>query len=444
MKKETSSIFYWFGNQSMSIFASPAFSPVSGRSQVAESFGNRGSKERENILDGQIAGSPPQRPFTNDPEEWQVYWEALDQPWRWEPEIDAQSQAYLRSRLAITPNVRDGIYPFKDIAFKLQRAHIEWIVACLGPIDWSDKKQRKRLGPDFRGADLRGLDLSQLPLVRGRFGMTFNQWRKATQEQQEQASAHLEGAKLWGANLEGARFFGAHLEGARLANAYIQGAQFRKSRLDRADLHSIHVKGTDFKGATISDTRGRGPRVADIEWLDTKLWQLPWRNVMVLGDEIHVREAERARVPHDELLEAYEEAIRAHEELANTLQSKGMDASRFRYRGKVLQRQLLWKQHIWQGWLGSMLLALIAGYGYRLWRIVIFYGLTLMAWTLLYTVFCPHLSIWDAMLVACTDHGLPADASVQAWIVHGCEYDCNNYFMSPLIVAMLLQRLLGK
>ena len=381
---------------------------------------------------------------SDDPEAWQAYWIDQGQPWRTEPEIDLQCQAYLRERLSISPNMRDGIYPFKDIKFKLERAHIEWVISYLEPIDWNDKKQRSKLGPNFCGADLRGLDLSKLPLTRACFGLTWNFWKKATLQQREQAAAHLEGANLWGANLEGSRWHSAHLEGAILAYARVQGAQFRGCHLDAADLHSIVVKGTDFKEATISDARGNGPRVADIEWMDTKLSQMPWGSVTVLGDEVYAKQLEREKVPHGELIEAYEQAVRAHEQLANTLQGKGMDASRFRYRGKVLQRQLLWKQRAWLSWFASMLLALTAGYGYRLGRIFVAYGLSLIFWALLYTVLGPPMSIWDALLVAGTGRGLPADASALAWVVQGCESAINNFVLGPLIVAMGLQRLMDK
>src|SRR5438045_6849072 len=111
-----------------------------------------------------------QRPTTNNPSDWKTFWEKQGQPWRTEPEIDAERQKYLAKRRVITPDVEKGVYPFKDIEPKLSRADIEWLLAThengRGPIDWSDENQRKRKGLDLRGADLREVDLSNLPLAR--------------------------------------------------------------------------------------------------------------------------------------------------------------------------------------------------------------------------------------------------------------------------------------
>src|SRR6266566_7021045 len=113
---------------------------------------------------GQI--STLQRPTTNDPKAWKTYWKAQGQPWRTEPEIDAERQKYLAERRAITPDMEKGISPFKDIS--LSRADIEWLLAThengLGPVDWNDENQRKREGLDLGGADVRNVNLRDLPL----------------------------------------------------------------------------------------------------------------------------------------------------------------------------------------------------------------------------------------------------------------------------------------
>src|SRR5437588_12489022 len=115
----------------------------------------------------------PQRPTTNDPKAWKVYWEAQGQPWRTEPEIDAERQKYVAGRRVIVPDIEKGLYPFKDI--KLSRADVEWLLAThrngyrLG--DWNDWRQPGPEGLDLRGANLRHVDLSLLPLTRLRAGL---------------------------------------------------------------------------------------------------------------------------------------------------------------------------------------------------------------------------------------------------------------------------------
>jgi len=45
-----------------------------------------------------------QRPTPNDPEAWKAYWEAQNQLWRTEPEIDIARQKYLTEHRTIVPD----------------------------------------------------------------------------------------------------------------------------------------------------------------------------------------------------------------------------------------------------------------------------------------------------------------------------------------------------
>src|SRR5436190_16162226 len=116
----------------------------------------------------QIARIDPQS-LPKSPEEWRELWQAKGLEWvRMEPEIDAKRQEELSKYRAITPNIEQGIYPFRGV--KLSRADVEWLLAThengRGPVIWSDESQRRRNGLDLRGADLRGENLSRLPLAR--------------------------------------------------------------------------------------------------------------------------------------------------------------------------------------------------------------------------------------------------------------------------------------
>jgi len=160
------------------------FKPVSGQTKASST---------------QLVELPPHPP-AHDREAWRVYWQAQGQPWRTEPEIDNERQVYLAGRRAISPDIEHGIYPFKGV--KLNRADVEWLLAThengRGPVmNWRDESQRSRDGLDLRGADLRGEDLSLLPLSRMLAGLRFYEWEKATPEQRDWASAHLENCNLF-------------------------------------------------------------------------------------------------------------------------------------------------------------------------------------------------------------------------------------------------------
>src|SRR5438477_127006 len=110
--------------------------------------------------------STSQHPENTDREAWKVYWKTQGQPWRIEPEIEKERQDFLAERRSITPDIEQGIYPFKDI--KLSRADVEWLLAThengRGPVDWDDESQKSREGLNLGGADLRNVNLSGLPL----------------------------------------------------------------------------------------------------------------------------------------------------------------------------------------------------------------------------------------------------------------------------------------
>src|SRR5258706_9380189 len=148
----------------------------------------------------------PQRSANDDYEGWQAHWKAQGQPWRTEPEIDAERQEYLEEQRIIQPDFIQCIYPFKDI--KLSRADIEWLLAThengRGPIDWSDESQHKREGLDLRGADLREVNLHGLPLNGVLGGLTANEWANVEENQQiMMAAAQLDGTILMEAQLNG-------------------------------------------------------------------------------------------------------------------------------------------------------------------------------------------------------------------------------------------------
>jgi hypothetical protein len=147
------------------------------------------------------------------------------QPWRTEPEIGPTRQEQLLRRLATTPDVRRGIYPFKGM--KLARADIEWLLAAHeNGRDRSAGDGEQRLDGwrlDLRGADLRYADLHALPLARLLGSLTREERAEATEEQCAAAEVLLTGVDLSEAHLEEGYLSGAYLQDANLAGAHRVG-----------------------------------------------------------------------------------------------------------------------------------------------------------------------------------------------------------------------------
>jgi uncharacterized protein YjbI with pentapeptide repeats len=474
-----------------------------------------------------------QRPTTDDTEAWKAYWEAQGKSWRKEPEINEERQAYLAERRSITPDIEQGIYPFKDV--KLSRADVEWLIDTHKveprPIIRSDEGQRERRGLDLRGADLRRVNLHGLPLEDLTAGFNTDRWSPRHEaliqqamthlEEVDLSEAHLEGANLrWvrleeadlrNVHLEGADLQYAHLEGADLREAHLEGANaretfmvranLRKAHLEAADLRYIHFEGANLRYAHLdgkhldsggaeeiqnwvknapidlppadlrevffdeatnlgniilgSNTHGF-VQLSDVHWGNTNLSYVNWSLVRMLGDERVARQKRDQGKVKDKIrrLNEYENAVRANRQLSTVLHNQGLneDADHFAYRAQVLQRTVLWRQHEIGRWLFSLLLAVLSGYGYRIWRILALYLLTISIFALAYFVlgmhYSPYLPLDQAFLESITAlHGRVFfeqfnPHSPQIWLT--ALEAVAGLIIEGVFIAMLIQRFFGK
>jgi uncharacterized protein YjbI with pentapeptide repeats len=426
-------------------------------------------------------------PPPDDREAWQAYWRKRGQPWRTEPEIDTERQRYLAERRAIPVDERRGIYPFKDI--KLNRADIEWLLAThengRGPVDYSDETQRERVGIDIRGADLRHAQLQNLPLARVVGDVTWRKWFDLTEEQHLMAAVHLEYADLKGAyleeanleyaymeaidlrrahlesanlgasNMEGAYLEDAHLEGAHLWLTRLDGAFFWGTNLAGANMSEVHLHGAHLNDRVIlADRHGVGLKLLDAHLDDVNLAVWRWSQVKMLGEEYEARQRDRDEKDPALRLGRYEEAVRANRQLALALQGQGLneEAARFSYRAQILQRKVFQLQGKFGSYLFSLFLAVLTGYGYRMWRILVAYALVNCVFATLYFVLGlstpPHLSWPQALIISITAfHGrvftAPFSARSAQAVVTAFEAVTGLVF-EAIFIAMLTQRFFGR
>ncbi len=217
----------------------------------------------------------PSPPFERT---WKDYWSSLGQPWRTEPEISPQRQVQLTLHRQLVPDIQAGVYSFAQVTPRLTRADIEWLLATheakgiVGPVSYSDDMTYRR-SLDLRGADLRHLDLSALPLGYTYGGLHGVEWDAATPEQREQAAIQLEGASLDYAELPFCHYAGARLErvslrhavlnyatltAAHLAGSDLSYASLRVAQLRFADLTRATLVGAYMRGAELRQIRAEG------------------------------------------------------------------------------------------------------------------------------------------------------------------------------------------
>ena len=393
--------------------------------------------------------------------------------WRTEAEISKERQEELTKRRAIVPDIKKGIYPFKDM--QLSRADVEWLLAThengRGPIDWSDESQRERLGVDLRGADLKGVNLSRLPLACIRAGLTESergsdrQWKHRCEE----AAIHLENSKLVEAHLEGARLQFAHLREADLETAHLEGARFYSADFTGANLRYAYLDRT----CNLDSIDLNGAKVADVRWGDVNLALVAWERVEILGDESRAigQKMPKRNDPEKDKnnwLRAYRKAVRANRQVATILRDQGWNekANEFDYRAQVLQRKLLYRQGWWRktGLLTptrpsrrrsirmvissrfSWFLDWVSGYGFKPLRWLCFYLITIIVFAFLhYIVDMPHLTPLNALFTSVQNlhgHSFTAPSNLQGGI--SALEAFLGLFIEAILISIIVQRILGK
>jgi hypothetical protein len=304
--------------------------------------------------------------------------------------------------------------------------------------------------------------------------------------------AHLEGAYLVRVRLEGAYLRGAHLkvagtslEETSLVRARLEKVSFDGAQLDEVDLREAHLesawlgeaslKGANLRGAWLDsktvlreEPLDKQTRLGDIQWGGVgavNLTKIDWSCVPRLGDE-HETEAletfdrdthRMRRKTRAERLADYEAVVRAYRQVSVQLRAQGMSevADRFLYRSQRWQRRVLWRQGNLLGYLFSLLLAMLSGYGNRIWRIFATYALTVVAFAVIfYLIGIPNDPATtmqghavNALLVSLTAiHGRTFFEqfafTVQGWVA--AIESIIGIVIEGVFVAMLIQRFFGR
>jgi uncharacterized protein YjbI with pentapeptide repeats len=448
-----------------------------------------------------LSKAPPsfQPPNTNDDRAWHAYWQAQAQPWRTEPEIDIERQQYLDEHLTIKEREWEH-YPFKDIV--LDRADIEWLLAKYnderGFPEQSYHLLQKRNGLDLRGADLRKVDLHDLPL-KGvdlyNAHLEGTDLREVHLERANLSAAYLHDAFLYNAHLEDAYLSEAQLNGADLRAAYLEGADLSEACLESADLSEAHLERTNLKGASLERTNLRAAHLegtdlsgahlegsnlsgafftsvtnlkgvhfgneksgfvllAGVRWSDVDLSVVDWSQMNILGDEYQARRREKENGEAKDSttrLEEYRTAVRANRQLAVALQGQGLneEAARFAYRAQRLQRVVLRRQRKLGQYLFSLFLDLLVGYGYRPGRTLFWYLAIIFGFAIAYLEI-GHLSPLEALIFSMTSfHGrgfFPANTLLlsDARVIFAAFEAVIGLLIEASLIATFTQRFFGK
>ena len=209
---------------------------------------------------------------------------------------------------------------------------------------------------------------------------------------------------LWHGELNYASLTGAHLREANLAGANLQYANLAGARFHTADMRGAVLHGAFMDARTVlSGVRlNEHTWLGDIGWNGAALTRIDWSSISRIGDEGKplagasrtlpvtlpgdeaTAKAERAQTSAQgtrsrgwrDGARSYRDAARAYQQLALALQGQGISepAARYAYRSQVLQRKALWREGKPGRWFFSLALGTLAGYGYRMGRILLAYA----------------------------------------------------------------------
>jgi len=249
-----------------------------------------------------------------------------------------------------------------------------------------------------------------------RGGLNQSEWFKATLEQRNAAAVHLENANLFlaclrGATLskgyfEGANLREAHLEGAELYRTHLEGVYLRKAHLGGASLRkAIFDSNTSFDGVSLENEEQGCALIADVNWNGMNITNVNWMQIKMLGDDSRALQLklwkEEVRNATEQVSD-YQRAVRANRQLAAILQGQGLneEAARFSYHAQKLQRVVLRRQKKFGQNLFSGFLDLLAGYGYRpgrsvIWYLVMIFGFALAYFTIGHLPFFPDAFVFS-------------------------------------------------
>jgi uncharacterized protein YjbI with pentapeptide repeats len=384
-------------------------------------------------------------------------------------------------RAAYEANVAAGRPPYATTRLR-SRGEVAWVLRERG---WSGEydaytvkyvltpRGQEAAAADLRGANLGHVRLRDVYLRRADMSganLVFADLAGAHLADVMLSDADMGRVTLRHAELNYATLTGGHLRQADLAAANLQYTNLAGARFHNADLRGAVLHGAYLDARTVlSDARlDEHTWLGDVSWNGAALSRIDWERVPRIGDESAPRAGTSRAIPGgmtgDQVAalprgqartKRYRDAARAYQQLALALQAQGMSepAARFAYRAQTLQRKALFRQGKLGRWAFSLALATLAGYGYRMGRILLAYllvvGLAALAYWGLGTVgYGPQLAPHEALLVSVTAfHGrVFAEAfqvsSPAAWVA--AAEAVLGLLIEGVFIAMLTQRFFSR
>ena len=308
---------------------------------------------------------------------------------------------------------------------------------------------------DLIGVNLSNLNLSNINL----YNMNLNEGNLANTDLTKAnlskislrsaylVEANLSQAKISSADISGANLSNANLSNANLSNANLSGANLSGANLSGANLwHVAFDNESDLTNVIFWDSINGGAKLRQVKWNNVDITCVPWEIVRRLGDDTGDNTTP--------------EKLQANRQVATLLRGQGLneDADRLLYQAQLFKRSVFREKGV-KGiipFLGSLLLDLVAGYGYKPTRTFVAYVLTILSFAIGFYLVThsietqlAHLSWDEALVLSLTSfHGrgfFSGLIPLGDWVARlGAAEAVIGLFIELILIATFSRRFLGE
>ncbi len=245
------------------------------------------------------------------------------------------------------------------------------------------------LGWDWSEADLSGWNLEGLKLS--------NKGNIANLQNANFSRANLENINLASANLEKAYFGGTNLKNAILRESVLKGAYLRGAILENATLHKSCLQGADMIGANLQNAKlwSSNLQRAKLQRTNLKntgfnektiLHDVNWYQCQIDNSTLKLADNQLDKKVIQEKNNDYKKAREVYRNLKNYFRQEGMFniSGEYYYREKLMETKCNWKNKKYFKWTFNMFFNLVAGYGERPGRVIIWWAGIIFSFAYIY------------------------------------------------------------
>ncbi len=246
-----------------------------------------------------------------------------------------------------------------------------------------------KLGWDWSEADLSGWKLEGLKLS--------NKGNIANLQNANFSRANLENINLTSANLEKAYFGGANLKNANLRESVLTGAYLRGAILENATLHKSCLQSADMRGTNLQNAKLWSSNLQGAKLIRANLKNAGFNEKTILHDvnlyqcqidnsTLKFADNQLDKKVIQEKNNDYKKAKEVYRNLKNYFIQEGMYniSGEYYYREKLMEAKCNWKDKKYFKWISNMFLNLVAGYGERPLRVLIWWVGIILGYSFIY------------------------------------------------------------